>query len=215
MDTQNIVPVNPKTTEQAAWVPATPGATQPPVPAAVPKKGMPLILKFMIGCGALFFILPILFVILIVAINPADKLQKAKEELEKTASSSAAQVEKDKTSDWKTYRSEVGKFEIKYPNKLNIQEGNAGEVAYIRIGEGVPDTTVIVSVTEDARSVPTNAISTRIDGVNAQFSESSDLALTKSYYVNHNNLYYYIELSRTIEEDADLLNSILSTFKFL
>src|SRR3990172_12749626 len=107
MDEQptNPVPVQPQQpVEQAAWVPATPGSTQPPVPTTVPKKGMPLFLKIMIGCGALVFILPILFVILIVAINPAEKLEQAKKELEKTASSSAKQQATSLAKQgWKSY----------------------------------------------------------------------------------------------------------------
>ncbi len=120
MDTQNAAPVNPQTTEQAVWVPAIPGTTQPPVPTTVPKKGMPLFLKLMIGCGALFFILPILFVILIVAIKPAEKLEQAKKELEKTASSSAKQASSFVIpSNWKTYSASNG-MSFKYPTNWTI-----------------------------------------------------------------------------------------------
>ncbi len=96
MDEQNTnpVPVQPQQpVEQAVWVPATPGSTQPPVPTAMPKKGMPLFLKLMIGCGciAAFGVPFILIMIVIVAINPAAKINEAKERSSQAALRSVAE----------------------------------------------------------------------------------------------------------------------------
>src|SRR3990172_11348820 len=84
MDDQstNQIPTQPQQpVEQAAWVPVTPGSKQPPVPTTVPKKGMPLFLKIMIGCGciAALGVPAILILIVIVAINPNARINEAKE----------------------------------------------------------------------------------------------------------------------------------------
>lgn len=79
MDEQPTTPIPPQPIEQAAWVPTQPNTGQPPVPAQLPKKGMPLILKVMIGCGALVFILPIIVVAFIVGTNPLGKVNTAQD----------------------------------------------------------------------------------------------------------------------------------------
>ena len=84
MDTQNVAPVNPQTTEQAAWVPTTPSDTQPPVPPSVPNasknNSLPWFLWILAGCGCLaFVVVPIIIIIAIIAINPLKGINEAQE----------------------------------------------------------------------------------------------------------------------------------------
>lgn len=164
MDEQptNPVPVQPQQpVEQAAWVPATPGTTQPPVPAAVPKKGMPLFLKLMIGCGALFFVGSVLLAILFFAlIQSNDSLDQLHKELEKTASFSSkanktVEISIEDKSDWKSFDSEVCALSFKYPKvwvepkEVNVEANKSIALSNIdELGGETPQVRVNIECTD-------------------------------------------------------------------
>ncbi len=133
-----------------------------------------------------------------------------------SAKTSTPSAQKDATADWKTFISKVGKFEVKYPSSSNIStEGS--DVAYLAIGDGIPDPMFIVLVKtgSDSRLTPSaNSKAVKIDGEDALLYESNDTAATKSYILKRGELIYVIELSWTKDSDKNQLEQILSTFKF-
>ncbi len=67
--------------------------SQPPVPTTVSKKGIPLFLKLMIGCGCVAALgLPfILIMVGIIAVNPTTRINEAKEKSAQAALRSVAE----------------------------------------------------------------------------------------------------------------------------
>lgn len=98
---------------------------------------------------------------------------------------------------------------------MEFSGGADGVLEYIKIGEGVPGPTVIISVSTGPGTTPEVVKSVIIDGVKAIEYESSDLSKTKTLYFSKNSLYYKIEESSSNESDFTDLDKIVSTFKFL
>lgn len=204
-------------TENPQWIPQESQEKQqinsvpPKVPNELNNNKLPWFLWVLAGCGCLVPIFLILIVIVIVVINPAARIKQAQENTTKTATISA----KNETYSWKTFTSKAAKFSIKYPSAMEFSGGADGVLEYIKIGEGVPGPTVIISVSTGPGTTPEVVKSVIIDGVKAIEYESSDLSKTKTLYFSKNSLYYKIEESSSNESDFTDLDKIVSTFKFL
>lgn len=119
-------PIAPTADPIAASTPAVQG-TLVTQPTGKSSSNNGCLIVAIIGCCASFLVLPILFVIIIIAINPAAKIREAADRAAKEASQSASTniSIRSNIAEWKTLTdtTKIGgkvKFSFKYPKEFRI-----------------------------------------------------------------------------------------------
>lgn len=142
-----------------------------------------------------------------------------------------------KTANWKTYKNEEFGFKVRYPKKWSIQEislENFGTVIEIRdsqskssfaITEGKNEEELSLdawfrkTTTTDGRpTIKASAKSTTIDGVKAYRLNSgfkADDIFFEVYIANKDNRIFTLVAYGQESEESNLLDQILSTFRFV
>ncbi len=139
----------------------------------------------------------------------------------------------DEAANWKIYTSRKGKFEIKYPNEMTIytEKTHENNVANLILHSSTtftfsitvyPEVGTVVATGDCDRRSPLVIVSGKayIDGVEGCYSDTVNMDTggfeLRVYSLIHNGWLYNPSFSwKTGEKNSELMDQMISTFKFL
>lgn len=221
-------PINPLSSEAPAIGPSTsptPTPTQPvpPMAEATPLEGSappPTVSKK--SNKKIFVIAGVIVLLLILVMGAAVAFtQMSSVQVESTPAPTVAPtpVVEDLRLDWKTYESSVYKYIVSVPPEFNFMEGNSQggqamaeseSLSIVKTGE---DATILIQGVDVVP--PTATIETTLAGMKVyQVDFGSEQSTTDVYYLAIPNTEDFLEIYISKATDQNLIEQILSTFKF-